>query len=91
MPVGMQTMEFVPNSLQNEWTKAWNDVNMMRDGVETDEIRDRALKWIMWLPHGLLHASSRGGKKGSRQFRDLAKRFVMWMQRDMLGLMKAWR
>jgi hypothetical protein len=63
----------------------------MRDRAETDEIRDRALKWILWLPHGLLHASSRGGKKGSRQFRDLAKRFVMWMQRDMLGLMKAWR
>ena len=57
--MGMQTVDFVPNSLQDEWTKAWNDVNMMRDGTETDEIRDRALKWIMWLPHGDLHASSR--------------------------------
>ena len=63
----------------------------MRDRAETDEIRDRALKWILWLPHGLLHASSRGGKKGSRLFRDLARRIVMWRQRDMMGLMKAWR
>ena len=43
------------------------------------------------MPHGLLYASSRGGEKGSRQFRDLAKRFVMWRQRDMMGLMKAWK
>ena len=66
MLVGMQTVEFVPNSLQDEWTKAWNDVNRMRDGAETEEIRDIALKWILWLPHGLLHALSRGGKKGAR-------------------------
>jgi hypothetical protein len=43
------------------------------------------------LPHGLLHTSSRGGEKGERQFRDLARRFVIWRQRDMDGLMKAWR
>jgi len=40
-------VEFVPNSPQDEWTKAWNDVNMMRDCAETDEIRDSALKWIL--------------------------------------------
>ena len=91
MPVGMQTVEVVPNSLKDEWTKAWNDVHMMRDGAETDEIRDRALKLILWIPHGLLHASSRGGKKGARQFRDLVRRFVMLRQRDMTGVMKAWR
>jgi hypothetical protein len=77
--------------VQDEWTKAWNDVNIMSDGAETDEIRDMALKWIMWLPQGLLHATSRGGKKGARQFRDLARRFVMWRQRDMMGLIKAWK
>jgi len=74
----MMIVEFIPNSLQEEWTKAWNDVNMMRDGAETYELRDKALKWIPWLPHGLLHASSRGGKKGARQFKNLARRFVMW-------------
>ena len=84
-------MEFVPNSLQDEWRKAWNDVNKMRNGAETDEIRAKALKWILWLPHGLRHALSRGGKKGSRQFRDLARRFVLWRHRDMKGLVKAWR
>jgi hypothetical protein len=63
----------------------------MRDGAETKEIRDKAMKWILWLPHGLLHATHRGGKKGARQLRDLARRFVMWRQREKLGLMKAWR
>jgi hypothetical protein len=57
---------------------------MMRDGAETDEIRDMTLKWILWLPHGLLYASNRGGKKGDKQLRDLANRFVMWRQRDMM-------
>ncbi len=26
-----------------------------------------------------------------RQYRELARRFVMWRQRDMLGLVKAWK
>jgi len=43
------------------------------------------------MPPGLIHASSRGGKKGAMQFKDLARRFVMWRRRDMQGLMKAWR
>ena len=66
MPVEMHTVDFVPNSLNDEWTRAWNDFTKMRDGAETQETRDSALKWISWLPHGLLHATSRGGKKGSR-------------------------
>ncbi len=57
----------------------------------TDEERDRALKWILWLPQGLLHASSRGGQKGARQYRDMARRFVAWRKRDMTGLLKMWR
>ena len=63
----------------------------MRNGSETEEIQGMASKRILWLPHGLLHATSRGGKKGASQLRDLAKRFVMWRQRDMLGVMKTWR
>jgi hypothetical protein len=47
MPVGLQTVEFIPNSLQDEWTEAWNTVHKMRDAAATDEERDRALKWIM--------------------------------------------
>ena len=63
----------------------------MRDAAETDEERDRALKWILWLPQGLLHASSRGGRKGARHYRDMARRFVTWRKRDMQGLLKIWR
>jgi len=77
MPTGLQTLEFIPSSLQDEWTKAWNDVQRIRDAAGTKEERDMALKWIMWLPQGLLYAPSRGGQNGARQFRDLAKRFVM--------------
>ena len=91
MPMGLQTVEFIPNSLQDEWTKAWNDVQRMRNAAESDEERDRALKWTLWLPQGLLHATSRGGQNGARRFRELAKRFVMWRQNDMMGLMKIWK
>ena len=47
MPMGMHTVELIPNSLQDEWTKAWNDVSKMRDGAKTQEIRDRAPTWIL--------------------------------------------
>ena len=30
-------------------------------------------------------------KNGARQYRELARRFVMWRQRDMLGLVKKWK
>jgi hypothetical protein len=44
MPMGMQTVELIPNSLQHEWTKAWNDVQRLRDAAWNDDERDRALK-----------------------------------------------
>ena len=88
----MQIVKIIPNSLQDEGTEAWNDAHMQRQLAVTEEERDRALKWIMWLPQGLLHAPRRGGKSGARQYRELlARRFVMWRQRDMLGLVKAWK
>ena len=44
MPTGMQTVEFIPNSLHDEWTGAWNTLHKMRDAAMTDEERDMALK-----------------------------------------------
>ena len=87
----MQTVEFIPSSLHDEWTGAWSTVHKMRDATVTNEERDRALKWILWLPLGLLRASSRGGQKGASQYRDMARRFVAWRKRDMHGLLKTWR
>jgi hypothetical protein len=57
----------------------------------TEEENERALKWILWLPQGLLYAPKRGGKNGTRQYKELARRFIMWRQKDMLGLVKAWK
>jgi len=91
MPMVMQTLEFIPNSLHDEWTKAWNDVHKLRDAAGNDDARDRALKWILWLPQGLHHAPSKGGQKEARQFRDLARRLVMWRRKDMMGLIKVWK
>jgi hypothetical protein len=91
MPPGVHTVEVIPNSLQEEWTEAWNTVHRMRQAARTDEENGRALKWILWLPQVLLHAPQRGGKNGTRQYRELARRFVMWRQRDMLGLVKKWK
>ena len=50
MPMGMHTVEFIPNSLQDEWTGALNTLHRMRDAATNEEERDRALKWIPWLP-----------------------------------------
>jgi hypothetical protein len=69
----MQTIEFIPNySLQEEWTEAWNLVNQRRGSAIMREELDRALKWTLWISHGLLHAPSRASEKGGRQYRDLA-------------------
>jgi hypothetical protein len=43
------------------------------------------------MPQGLLHAPTRGGNNGSRQYKELARRFVMWRQRDMGELIKIWQ
>jgi hypothetical protein len=42
-------------------SKAWNDVQRMRDAVANNEERDTTLKWTLWIPQVLLHAPSRGG------------------------------
>ena len=40
MPMGVHTVEFIPNSLHDEWTKAWKYVQRMRDAAESNEERD---------------------------------------------------
>jgi hypothetical protein len=90
-PSGVQTVEFIPNSLQTEWTEACNTVHRMRQAAMTEQDNERVLKWLLWMPHGLLHAPLRGGKNGIRQYKEMARRFVMWRQRDMSGLVKAWK
>ena len=88
MPEGLQTVEFIPSSLQEEWTYAWNCIHRFRAAAVTQEDKDRALKWILSLPQGLLHAPGRGGKDGLRQYRELTSRFVMWRRRQMAGLIE---
>ncbi len=45
------------------------------------------------MPKGLWHAPTRegGGKDGTRQYKKLARRFVLWRQRDMEGLIRTWK
>ncbi len=57
----------------------------------TEEESERTLKWILWLPQDLLHAPQRRGKNGTRRYIELARRFVMWRHRHMLGVVKAWK
>ncbi len=32
-PPGMHTIEFIPNSLQEEWTEAWNATHVLRESA----------------------------------------------------------
>ncbi len=66
MPDGLQTVEFIPNCLKEEWIDAWNCVHRFRATAVTQEDKDRALKWVLWLPQGLLHVPIREGKDGLR-------------------------
>jgi hypothetical protein len=63
MPPRIHTVEVIPNSLQVEWTEAWNAVHRMRHAARTYEENEMALKWILWLPQGLLHAPQRARRE----------------------------
>jgi hypothetical protein len=91
MPRGMRTQEFIPNSLHEEWTTAWNVVRDLLINARTEEESEYASKWLLWLLHGLLHETMRCGKNGNMQFREMARRFSMWRQRDMRGIFKVWK
>ena len=80
-----------PNSLHEECTSAWNIVSDMRTNAQNEKESERALKLMLWLPHGLLHEHTQGGKNGNKRFREMARRFSLWRQRDISGLMKGWK
>jgi hypothetical protein len=73
----MQTLEFIPSTLQEEWTEAWNVAHELRRSAIIEEENERALKWVLWMPQGLLHTPTRGGKNGKRQYKEMARRFVL--------------
>jgi hypothetical protein len=87
-PMGMQTLEFIPNTIQEEWSYAWNVTHEIRWSAKTEIDKERALKRILWMPHGLLHAPTRGEKIGTRQFKEIARKFLLWRQRDIDGVIK---
>ena len=49
MPMGMHTVEFIPNTLQEEWTYAWNVAHEIKRIATTEIDKDRELKWILWV------------------------------------------
>jgi hypothetical protein len=61
MPREMQTIEFIPNTLREECTNAWNMPHELQRAAITEEEKERALKLVMWMPQGLLHALTKGG------------------------------
>jgi hypothetical protein len=66
MTDGLTIVDFIPSSLHEEWSDAWNCVYRFRQSAIIQDDKAIALKWIMWLPQGLLHTPSRGGKDGLR-------------------------
>ena len=53
--------------------------------------KELVLKWILRMPQGLLHSPTRGGEYGTRHYKEIARRFVLSMHRDMVGLIKIWQ
>ena len=46
-PPEVHTVEIIPNSLQAEWTEAWNAAHRLRQAAMTEEENERALKCIL--------------------------------------------
>ncbi len=89
--MGMRTVEIIPTSLQEELTEAWNSVCELREVARTEEDKEGALKWLLWLPHGLLHEAARGDKADNHTLRRLARRFKLWRQIDMREVVSVWK
>ena len=91
MPRGMNTIETIPHSLLEEWIQVWIDILSKREQATNDLDRERAQKWFLWFPHGLLHSPTRGGKGGTRKLNAMRRRFRLWRVRDLGTLIGDWR
>ena len=85
----IQAIEFILYGMQEKWTDAWNFVHKCRESGVTQKGKDKAVKWLLWLPHGLLHSLARGGEVGLSQCRDLANILVLWIQIDMAEIIRS--
>ena len=56
MLLGMRVTKFILSSLHDDWRKAWKTAHEITRSEITTEEKDGAVKWIQWMPHGLLHA-----------------------------------
>ena len=58
------SMEDIPSQYKASWAWAWGQVLEKESTAETDIEKERALKWICFLPQALLRVPRRGGKAG---------------------------
>ena len=76
-----------------DWTSidrlaAWTHLLRRWERVESEEERDRAHTWLVFLPQVLLRQPKKGGTQGRRE---VAKRFLCVMEGDWGSLVVMWR
>ena len=76
-------MEEVPRQHRAVWAWAWGVVVARANNATTEEEKDRALKWLLFLPQALLRSSDKGGQVGRGI---VAKRFNLLANRCWGGL-----
>ena len=91
-------MEECPLQQEEAFTLAWEEVLKRLEEAVTEEQKNQALMWIMFLPQALLRNPTRGGRAGRGQ---VSKRFhclqrkdwgaLVELQQDDLKKLTAWR
>ena len=80
-------LQEVPEQHKGAWADAWVQVLRRWEGAESEEERDRALRWLAFLPQALLRKPGRGGRQGRRE---VAKRFLCVTEGDWGNLVVMW-
>ena len=83
------TLEDVPAQHMEVWVEAFSQVLQKIEEAEDEQQLNRALKWFMLLPQGLLRkTTSRGGRAGRGQ---VARRFNAISRGDWGAVVEFWR
>ena len=81
------TMEECPSQYKASWAWAWGQILENEAAAESELDKERALKWICFLPQALLRSPNRGGKSGRGA---VNKRFSALARGDWEAIVSIW-
>lgn len=88
MPPGLTTVDYIPPSLTQSWAEVYGEVlRFMREACSEAREKERAFRWLGFLPQLLLHQPRR--MRGTRAWTTILRRRLQhWKDRRIDLLVK---